>query len=871
MTGGGEIIGIITGVVGAVTAIVSVAPHIRGAFEKCREYFERCTGYLNVNEDNVAFLQEQKQTLQTIIQILKKRESQFHDHARSIAEAEEAVDMIELRRNVPAGSCFRFCGLAGFQKRYLVAKLVSRVKKRVSRLREELQMEEIDIKEPEELGNFKYLVGEQGNKVMREIQWKILWDNVKSGVIGVYGACGVGKTEVVRRACNRIRTIKDSVTFIWLELSYENDILKLQMEIATQIDLKLAINGSVQDNAKVLNKALRRKKHILLVLDNMRKPLSLEEIGFPPKVWTIITSRSFLVCCQMQCHEKIALRSLSDDESHEFLKYEIGIWRILSTKEIHITLKKIAKECAGLPLAVVAAAKWVRKYFEYDDLVLTERSLKMDSAAFSNLKYIEKKVIQDLELSYEQLKHSSYGCAEECLLHCIMYPRNHAFAEMELMMNWMGEGLLSELEGMDEKLGEAKEIIEELKDASLLESIAYHNGEEIVKMHPIVWDMVVKLEKQNPLFFTKPGCRIEKFSWEDLSENVERVSLMSNNLKELSPPSSVYNKLSTLLLQGNPLNIRLYRYFFNCMPNLKILDLSGTVVHLEPGSLSCLKYLTVLLLRNCTLLTYLPSRRRQMLQDGDAAWIEDVQKLEYLSILEVTFPQLQLYNSYTKSEHWRRLSSFKFYVGRIYKGKLKNNSLVFLKEFLDDENCLPDNTSELLLMDCGNVTQLKIPKLSNLKILEVSYCMNLKHLFTYSVFYGLPNLKEIVIGHCENLVKLIEKDSSRDFQYISWQSLRKLTLLHLPQLQFIYDGGMPTGSMEEIGIWNCPQLQKFPISLLTSLKGIRGDDSWLENLKQSSYRYVPFLEKMLIKEPPPEELTSRIEMVVATSDMASGS
>ncbi|KAJ4718737.1 Solute carrier family 25 member 44 [Melia azedarach] len=92
----------------------------------------------------------------------------------------------------------------------------------------------------------------------------------------------------------------------------------------------------------------------------------------------------------------------------------------------------------------------------------------------------------------------------------------------------MGEGLLSEVEGMDEKLGEAKEIIEELKDASLLESIAYHNGEEIVKMHPIVWDMVVKLEKQNPLFFTKPGCRIEKFSWEDLSENVERVSVDVN-------------------------------------------------------------------------------------------------------------------------------------------------------------------------------------------------------------------------------------------------------------------------------------------------------------------------------------------------------
>ncbi|KAJ4718731.1 Disease resistance protein [Melia azedarach] len=731
-------------------------------------------------------------------------------------------------------------------------------------------------------GNYARLMGEQAHKVVKRIVKKVR--NGKSGIIGIYGACGVGKTHVVRYACRIPQIRSDSITLIWLELSNEDDILKLQMKIANKIGLQLPNNGIVQDNANMLKSALEKKDNVLFVFDNMTKAFSLEEIGLSVNgISIIITSRSFAVCCEMQCDEKIALRSLSNDEAYELLKDEIGNSTFLSSEKIQFTLKNIAKECGGLPLAIIAAAKLLSRYFYYDHVFNTERSLEKEFAAFSNLKYIEKKIIKDLELSYEQLEHSSYGRAKECLLHYIMYPRNHAFAAMELMNYWMAAGLLREGEGIDETLEDAKGILGELKDASLLESVAFDNGEETVKMHPIVWDMAVKLEKKNPRFFTKPGCRIEKFKWEDLSKDVEKVSLMNNKLKELPPRSSAFkfDKLSTLLLQGNPLDIQLDRDFFNNFPNLKILDLSDTSVRLEPGSLSCLKYLTVLLLGNCTHLTCLPSQGRSM-QDDSATWMEDVQKLEYLIVLEVNFPSLQLYNSYiANSLHWRQLRSYKFCVGGIYRGNLKNNGLAFLNEFPHHENCLPDNTSELLLIDCGNVTQLTIPKLSNMKFLDVSYCMGLKHLFTDFVANNLRNLEEIVIAHCGNLVKLIEKDSSTDVLRITWCRLRKLTLLNLPQLQFVSDDGIYTASLEEIGIWNCPRLQKFPISMRLednqnlkdpqSLNRIRGDDSWLENLKRNSDLYVHFLENTLIKEPPPEKLTSRIEMVVPTPDIASGS
>ncbi|KAJ4718738.1 Disease resistance protein [Melia azedarach] len=917
-----EIIAIITGVVGCAAAILT--PCVRLAFQEC-------STYLKIDEEHSSNLYEEEGILRKIIQTLASSGSEIADKFQLMNDAEETLAMINECRNVETCNCFGLCSsFADYRRSYKVGKYIDKIKKRVNRLRNELRYQGINIINvnfEEQRGEFGRIrggmVGQQGSKNIQEILSNIV-NSTTGGIIGVYGACGVGKTEAVALACDSIfqDNRRRSIPVTWIEVSNEDDLLKLQTKIAHKIDPKLAINDSVRDNAIVLKKALLAKKTVLIVLDNMRNAFSLEEIGFPAisnsNITIIITSRSLSLCKEMQCYWKIPLKSLSDEESYELLINEIGLKQGSPlAEEVQFNLKKIAKECGGLPLTIVAVAKYLRRYY-----------------------------------CYEQLKHSSYSCAKECLLFCTMYTRNQAFAAMELMMYWMGEGLLREVEGIDEKLGEAKEILEELKDASLLESIAYENGDEIVRMHPLVWDMSVKFEKENPRFFTKIGCKIEKFPYEDWSESVERVSLRKNNLKEL--PTA---------------------HIFSTFPNLKILDLSDTQVHLQPDSLSCLKHLTVLLLRNCCNLACLPSlselvalmildisgcciaelpslshlvalmvlnvsgcpiaefpslselvelmvldisncpiselphgmdhltklvrlnlSRTQVRsfpsdrvakystnlqqlstigcniswtlgQDGGAARIEDVQKLGGLGVLEITLASLQFYYTYISSPNWRQLSSFKFCVGKLYEGKLRNNSVAFKEEFPDNPLWLPNNTSELLLMDCRNVTQLTIPHLLNLKFLKLSYCQSLKHLFTYSVFCNLGNLEEIVIAHCQNLVKLVEQDSARNSSSIFWRRLRKLTLFDLPELKVMYNGEMVSQSMQEIGIWDCPKLQVFPIYLwfdngqnLTSppgLKEIRGDDTWLVNLKQNSNSFVPFLENTLIQEPPPEELTSR--------------
>lgn len=181
----------------------------------------------------------------------------------------------------------------------------------------------------------------------------------------------------------------------------------------------------------------------------------------------------------MKRRERFALNLLTDEEAYLLLINEVGLAGKVLEGEIEFGLKNLAKECGGLPLAILTFAKHHLKFMGFD-FISWKRALMSELDAFSSLKYIEEEVFRDLKLGYEQLnKYSSYGCnTRECLLYCAMYPRNHAFVAEERMKDWMREGLLGEeMEGIDERFGKAKEILEELKDASfLVGTISDENG-----------------------------------------------------------------------------------------------------------------------------------------------------------------------------------------------------------------------------------------------------------------------------------------------------------------------------------------------------------------------------------------------------------
>ncbi|MFQ6653501.1 hypothetical protein Gotur_024876 [Gossypium turneri] len=148
----------------------------------------------------------------------------------------------------------------------------------------------------------------------------------------------------------------------------------------------------------------------------------------------------------------------------------------------------------------------------------------------------------------------------------------------------------------------------------------------------------------NPRYLIQAGLQLEELpEKEQWSPDIEKVSLMYNSISEISIDvlPTKCQLLTTLLLQKNPIK-KITNSFFINMPCLCVLNLSHTEIESLPNSISELKNLTTLLLRDCYELRELPCLSMlQELKKLDLSWtkIEEVPegmdmliKLRYLGL-----------------------------------------------------------------------------------------------------------------------------------------------------------------------------------------------------------------------------------------------
>lgn len=172
----------------------------------------------------------------------------------------------------------------------------------------------------------------------------------------------------------------------------------------------------------------------------------------------------------------------------------------------------------------------------------------------------------------------------------------------------MWEGLLGDInQTLEELMEKGTETLNELKNAHLLQT---QSGGEKVKMLNFVRSMAIDtMGKQVCIrsggFLTSLPYPSRHDEW---NLEVERASFMENQLKDSKLKEKLpCPKLYTLLLQDNPLDSGLHDEFFDSMPNLRVIDLSRTLIHILPKSLSQLRNLHALLMRSCPKLTNLPN------------------------------------------------------------------------------------------------------------------------------------------------------------------------------------------------------------------------------------------------------------------------
>ncbi|KAK1583131.1 hypothetical protein Q3G72_021227 [Acer saccharum] len=179
------------------------------------------------------------------------------------------------------------------------------------------------------------------------------------------------------------------------------------------------------------------------------------------------------------------------------------------------------------------------------------------------------------------------------------------------------ERLLDEMETRQKMYDEGFSILKRLENNCLLESVEerrlFYNASslEYVKMHDVVRDLALHITSESPRYLVKAGMQLEELPNEqEWKEDVEKVSLMHNRIKEISSDVTIpkCKALKTLLLQNNCDLERIHESFFTFMTGLTILDLSGNwKIKALPNSVSELQNLNALLLHYCQSLKYVPS------------------------------------------------------------------------------------------------------------------------------------------------------------------------------------------------------------------------------------------------------------------------
>ncbi|KAL2331495.1 hypothetical protein Fmac_019076 [Flemingia macrophylla] len=473
-----------------------------------------------------------------------------------------------------------------------------------------------------------------------------IWDwLMNDGVlmIGVYGMGGVGKTSMLMYIHNMLLKSATNIDNVfWLSLSQSFSIHKLQFDVAKIVGLDISEENDEKKRAARLSWSLMRRKRCVLFLDDVWNHFPLEKVGIPVTadgLKLILTSRSLDVCRRMNCQNIVKVEPLSKEEAWTLFVDNLGQHTALSP-EVTKVARSVAKECAGLPLAVITMARSMRGV---EEICEWRHALEELRNTEIRMEEMEMEVLRVLKFSYDHLNNM----VQQCFLCCALYPEGFDIDRDELIESFVDEGLVNGMKSLEAMFDEGHTILNKLENSCLLGKVenyvggkkcmglqdasshiaismmkrgcqcvapvdnveGYYMGSQKLKMHDLVRAMAINVIKVNHHFMVKAGLQLTEIPDEkEWTDDLEKVSLMCNWIHEIPTDISPRcPKLRTLILKHNESLTCISDSFFVQMSALQVLDLSFTDIEVLPNSVADLNTLTALLLTSCKRLKHMPS------------------------------------------------------------------------------------------------------------------------------------------------------------------------------------------------------------------------------------------------------------------------
>jgi len=283
-------------------------------------------------------------------------------------------------------------------------------------------------------------------------------------MIGLCGMGGAGKTTLVKEIGRKAKELQLFPEALMATVSQNPNVTDIQDRMADKLgqDIK---EKSKEGRADRLWQRLKQVEKMLIILDDVWKYINLKEIGIPfgddhRGCKILLTTRLQGICSSMECRKKVLLSPLTEKEAWDLFRINAGLRDGDST--LNTVAREVARECQGLPIALVTVGKALRDKSENQ---WKRVSTQLKNSKFPGLGEIDERTYACLKLSYDYLKSKE---TKLCFLLCCLFPEDYNIPIEDLTRYAVGYGLHKDTEPIEDARGQVSVAIEYLKDCCML-------------------------------------------------------------------------------------------------------------------------------------------------------------------------------------------------------------------------------------------------------------------------------------------------------------------------------------------------------------------------------------------------------------------